>query len=97
LKGGHFGQGSKNTCNKQPDIFYRVKITGVKYEHTCQLSTVFHWESKQKKGTLQPDLNGLSNIIGLLQEKPNLKPDLLRPFLLKYIPGKVDGGGGMDF
>jgi hypothetical protein len=71
---------------KKPDIFYQVKITGVNYEHTCQLYTVFHRESKQKNGTLQPDLNGLSDIIGLLLEKPNLKPDLLRPLLLKYIP-----------
>ncbi len=77
---------SKKTPTKKPNIFYRVKITGVNYEHTCQLSTVFHRESKQKNGTLQPDLNGLSDIIGLLREKPNLKPDLLRPLLLKYIP-----------
>jgi hypothetical protein len=44
-----------------------------------------HQESKQKNGTLQLDLNGL-NKIGLLREKPNLKPDLLQPLLLKYIP-----------
>jgi hypothetical protein len=67
----------KKTPTKKPNIFYRVKITGVNYEHTCQLSTTFHRESKQKNGTLQPDLNGLSDIIGLLYEKPNLKPDLL--------------------
>jgi hypothetical protein len=71
---------------EKPNIFYQVKITGVNYEHTCQLSTVFHGESKQKNGTLQPDLNGLNNIISLLCEKPNLKPDLLHPLLLKYIP-----------
>jgi hypothetical protein len=58
----------------------------VNYQHTCQLSTVFHQESKQKNGTQQPDLNGLNDIIGLLCEKPNLKPDLLQPPLLKYIP-----------
>ena len=77
---------SKKTPTKKPNIFYRVKITRVNYEHTCQLSTVFHRESKQKNGTLQPDLNGLSDIIGLLREKHILKPDLLRPLLLKYIP-----------
>jgi hypothetical protein len=72
---------------KKPNIFYWVKITGVNYEHTCQLSTLFHRESKQKKGTLQPDLNGLNDIsIGLLREKPNFKPDILQPLLLKYIP-----------
>lgn len=72
--------------HRKPNIFYQVKITAANYEHTCQLSTVFHRESKQKNGTLQPNLNGLSDIIGLLREKPNLKPDLLRPLLLKYIP-----------
>jgi hypothetical protein len=77
---------SQNKESKKPNIFYWVKITGVNYEHTCQLSTVFHRESKQKNGTLQPDLNGLSDIIGLLRETPNLKTDLLQPLLLKYIP-----------
>jgi hypothetical protein len=72
--------------SKKPNIFYRVKITKVNYQHTCQLSTVFHLESKKKNGTLQPDLNGLNVIIGLLHEEPNLKPDLLQPLLLKYIP-----------
>jgi hypothetical protein len=79
---------SHNKESKKANIFYLVKITGeitgVNYEHTCQLSsTVFHRESKQKNGTLQLDLSGLNNIIGLLHEKPNLKPDLLRPLLLK--------------
>jgi hypothetical protein len=72
--------------SKKPNIFYRIKITGVNYKHTCQLSTVYHQESKQKKGTLQPDLNGLNDIIALLHEKPNLKLDLLQPILLQYIP-----------
>jgi hypothetical protein len=49
------------------------------------ISTVFHCKSKQKNGTLQPDLNGL-NIIGLFHEKSNLKPYLLWPLLIKYIP-----------
>jgi hypothetical protein len=52
-----------NKDSKKPNIFHRVKITKVNYQHTCQLS--------------QPDLNGLNDIIGLLPEKPNLKPDLL--------------------
>jgi hypothetical protein len=34
----------KKTPTKNPDNFYRVKITGVNYKHACQLSTVFHWE-----------------------------------------------------
>jgi hypothetical protein len=66
-----------NKDSKKLNIFYPVKITKVNYQHTCQLSTVFHQESKQKNGTLQPDLNGLNHIIALLREKPNLKPDLL--------------------
>jgi hypothetical protein len=66
-----------NKDSKKPNIFYPVKITKVNYQHTCQLSTVFHQESKQKNGTLQLDLNGLNHIIGLLREKPSLKSDLL--------------------
>ena len=75
-----------NTESKKPNIFYRVKVTKVNLEHTCQLSTIFHRETKQKNGSHQPDLNGLTDIISLLREKPNLKPEFLRPLLLKYLP-----------
>ncbi len=45
------------------------------------------WQpSLQKLGGLQPDLNGLNDIMSLLQEKPMLQSDVLRPLLTKYLP-----------
>jgi hypothetical protein len=77
----------KNMLLKKPDIFYHVKITHVNYHHTCQMSTIFHHrQALQKSGSLQPDLNGLNDIMSLLHEKPMLQSDVLRPLLAKYLP-----------
>ena len=76
----------RNKALKQPDIFYHVKITHVNFVHTCQMTTVFHRQALQKSGGLQPDLNGLNDIMSLLREKPMLKADVLRPLLSKYLP-----------
>jgi hypothetical protein len=35
---------------------------------------------------LQPDLNGLNDIMSLLREKPMLQSDVLQPLLAKYLP-----------
>ncbi len=76
----------KNRALKKHDIFYRVKITHVNFVHTCQMTTIFHWQALQKSGGLQPDLNGLNDIMSLLREKPMLQSDVLRPLLAKYLP-----------
>ena len=76
----------KNRALKKPDIFYRVKITHVNSVHTCQMTTIFHRQAVQKSGGLQPDLNGLNDIMSLLREKPMLQSDVLRPLLAKYLP-----------
>jgi hypothetical protein len=76
----------KNPKTKKPDIFYKVKITNVNFEHTCQLTTIFHRQAMQKSGGFQPNLNGLNDIIALLRLKPNLPTEVLRPLLLKYLP-----------
>jgi hypothetical protein len=76
----------KNRALKKPDIFYHVKITHVNYDHTCQMSSTFHWQALQKSGCLQPDLNGLNDIMSLLREKPMLQSDVLQPLLAKYLP-----------
>ena len=76
----------KNKALKKPDIFYRVKITHVNFVHTCQMTTIFHRQAVQKAGGLQPDLNGLNDIMSLLREKPMLQSDVLRPLLAKYLP-----------
>jgi hypothetical protein len=76
----------KNRALKKPDIFYQVKITHVNFVHTCQMTTIFHRQALQKSGGLQPDLNGLNDIMSLLREKPLLQSDVLRPLLAKYLP-----------
>jgi hypothetical protein len=76
----------KNKALKKPDIFYRVKITQVNFHHTCQMTTIVHRQRLEKSGGLQPDLNGLNDIISLLCEKPMLQSDVLRPLLAKYPP-----------
>ncbi len=77
---------TKNKALKKPDIFYHVKITHVNFHHTCQMTTIFHRQALQKSGGLQPDLNGLNDIMSLLWEKPMLWSDVLRPLLTKYLP-----------
>ena len=75
-----------NKALKKPDIFYHVKITSVNFLHTCQMTTIFHRQALQKSGGLQPDLNGLNDIMSLLREKPMLQSEVLRPLLTKYLP-----------
>jgi hypothetical protein len=50
------------------------------------MTTIFHRHAPQKSGGLQPDLNGLNDIMSLLCEKPMLQSDVLRPLLAKYLP-----------
>ena len=50
------------------------------------MTTIFHRQAVQKAGGLQPDLNGLNDIMSLLREKPMLQSDVLRPLLAKYLP-----------
>ena len=50
------------------------------------MTTIFHRQAVQKAGGLQPDLNGLNDIMSLLREKPMLPADVLRPLLAKYLP-----------
>jgi hypothetical protein len=76
----------KNRAFKKPDISYHMKITGVNFAHTCQMTTIFHWQALQKPGGLQPDLNGVNDIMSLLREKPMLQSEVLRPLLAKYLP-----------
>jgi hypothetical protein len=76
----------RNRALKKPDVFYQVKITHVNFVHTCQMTTIFHRQALQKSGGLQPDLNGLNDIMSLLREKPMLQSDVLQPLLAKYLP-----------
>jgi hypothetical protein len=76
----------RNKALKKPGVFYKVKITHVNFVHTCQMTTIFHRQALHKSGGLQPDLNGLNDIMSLLHEKPTLQSDVLRPLLAKYLP-----------
>jgi cell division inhibitor SulA len=76
----------KNRAFKKPDISYHVKITNVNFAHTCQMTTIFHRQALQKSNRLQPDLNGVNDIMSLLREKPMLQSEVLRPLLAKYLP-----------
>jgi hypothetical protein len=76
----------KNRAFKKPDIFYHVKITNVNFAHTRQMTTIFHQQALQKSGGLQPDLNGVNDIMSLLREKPMLQSEALRTPLAKYLP-----------
>jgi hypothetical protein len=54
----------KNKAIKKPgDIFYHVKITSINFQHTCQMTTIFHRQTVQLSGGLQPDLNGVNDIM----------------------------------
>jgi hypothetical protein len=50
------------------------------------MTTIFHGQVLQKYGGLQPDLNGLNDIMSLLCEKPTLQSDVLQPLLAKHVP-----------
>jgi hypothetical protein len=77
----------KNRALKKSDIFYHVKITNVNFAHACQMTTIFHHrQALQKLGGLQPDLNGVNDIMSLLREKPMLQLEVLGPLLVKYLP-----------
>jgi hypothetical protein len=50
------------------------------------MSTIFHRQALQISGGLQPDLNGLNDIMSLLREKPMLSLGVLRPLIAKNLP-----------
>jgi hypothetical protein len=76
---------NKNRALKKPDIFHHVKITNVNFAHTCQMTTIFHRQALQKPGGLQPNLNGVNDIMPLLREKPMLQLEVFRTLLAKYL------------
>jgi hypothetical protein len=72
--------------NKKPGIFYRVKITTVDPNHTCQMSVAQHRLALQRGGKLEINVAGMQDILSLLSEKPRVCTHVLRPMLLKYVP-----------
>jgi hypothetical protein len=76
----------ENRALKKRDIFYHVKITNVNFAHTCQMTRIFHRQALQKPGGLQPDLNGVNDIMSILSEKPMLQLEVIYLLLAKYLP-----------
>ena len=79
------------TKKQKPDVFYKVKITHLNAEHTCQLSTQF-FKTAQKKSSGIPkiDLSGIQTILMVLKSNPSLSARDLRPILTQYIPSEQE-------
>jgi hypothetical protein len=71
---------------KKHNIYYRVKITTVDYEHTCELSPYSCQLALKGSGKLIPDLTGLQDVLSILREHPTLDHKVLHSLLHKYVP-----------
>ena len=70
-----------NSEQKQPHIYYQVKITkSTKYMHTCDQSSMSHRQALISSGTLQPNIQGVQDIIAILRQNPLFPTKDLRPF-----------------
>ena len=74
-----------NRINKKPGIFYRCKITTLRLAHTCQMNPQEHRIAIQKSGSLEVDVCGMKDILSMMQEKPRVKAEVIRPMILRYI------------
>jgi hypothetical protein len=70
---------------KKPGIFYRVKITTLHLAHTCQMNPQEHHIAIQKSGHLEVDVHGMKDILSLMQEKPRVSAEVIRPMMLRYL------------
>ena len=55
-----------------PNIYYKVRITSAIYDHMCDLRTESHREARHRSGHLQPDINGVADIVAMLRKRPTL-------------------------
>jgi hypothetical protein len=74
-----------NRINKKPGIFYRCKITTLRLVHTCQMNPQEHRIAIQRSGSLEVDVGGMKDILSMMQEKPRVSADVIRPMILRYI------------
>jgi hypothetical protein len=70
---------------KKPGIFYRAKITTLHLTHTCQMNPQEHRIAIQKSGHLEVDVHGMKDILSLMQEKPRVSAEVLRPMMSRYL------------
>jgi hypothetical protein len=72
--------------DKKDNIMYRVKITTVDFEHTCDLSPNSCRLALKGAGKLIPHLPGLQDVLAILRSNPSTDHKLLRCLLQKYVP-----------
>lgn len=77
---------SKESPHWKPNVMFNVHITKATYEHTCQLSTTSQRRAIQSNGSAVLNLEGMNDILTIINTKPNIEPLELRPFLQKYLP-----------
>jgi hypothetical protein len=85
---------------QKQNIFYKVKVTRVNLEHTCQLDTSCHRVAVQKSGKLQPNIELLNQIIDNMWQRPDYDTYHLRPVLESFMPasfGSVDAQACVNF
>ena len=54
--------------------------------HTCNQDTMSHRQALISSGSLQPNLQGMQDVISILRQNPLFPTKELRPFLEKYCP-----------
>jgi hypothetical protein len=77
---------SKDDPSWRPDLFYQAKITFAEYNHLWSMTPQAHCLALIRSGRTQPSLEGMKNIISLMQEKPHVEHTSLCAMLRKYIP-----------
>jgi hypothetical protein len=73
-------------ADKVPDICHEVKITHTNFEHTCELSPIYHREAKRRRGHLKLDIPALKTTLDLLRLHPTTETRILRPYLVRALP-----------
>jgi hypothetical protein len=81
----HYSWVDYGGSTKKPGIFYRAKITTLHLTHTCQMNPQEHHIAIQKSGHLEVDVHGMKDILSLMQEKPQVSAEVLRPMMLHYL------------
>jgi hypothetical protein len=71
--------------SKKPAIFCCVQITKVNPNHTCKMRAPEHGRVLQRQGHLEANISGMKDIASLMNEKPRIASQVLRPMILKHV------------
>ena len=61
-------------------------MTHICLEHTCGQTTNSHRVAVQKSGQAQPNIDGVNDVVSILQDRPLFPMEMLWPLLTKYLP-----------